>query len=49
MGAFVVRDGMVRWHPVVDVTKVITTAELVIGGVLIARRVAARPSGARPR
>jgi hypothetical protein len=47
LGAFVVRDGRVRWHPVVDVTRVITTAELVVGGVLIARRLAARPSGAK--
>lgn len=47
LGAFVVRDGRVRWHPVLDVTKVITTAEVVVGGVLIARRLAARPSGAR--
>src|SRR5687768_10339471 len=37
LGAFVVRDGRVRWHPVVDVTRVITTAELVVGGVLVAR------------
>jgi hypothetical protein len=47
MGAFVVKDGRVRWHPVVDLTKVITTAELVVGGVLIARRLAERPSGAK--
>ena len=47
MGAFVLRDGRVRWHPVVDVTKVITTAELVVGGVMIARRLAARPSAAK--
>lgn len=47
MGAFVLRDGRVRWHPVVDVTKVVTTAELVVGGVLIARRLAARPSAAK--
>jgi hypothetical protein len=47
MGAFVVKDGRVRWHPVVDVTKVITTAEIVVGGVLVARRLAARPSGAK--
>ncbi|MGZ4605736.1 MAG: hypothetical protein ACXVXV_06290 [Blastococcus sp.] len=46
MGAFVVRGGRVRWHPVVDVTRVITTAEFVVGGVLIARRLAARPSSA---
>jgi hypothetical protein len=47
LGAFVVRHGRVRWHPVVDVTKVITTAEIMVGGVLIARRLAARPSGAK--
>jgi hypothetical protein len=47
MGAFVVRDGRVRWHPVVDLTKVITTAELMVGGVLIARHLAARPSAAK--
>jgi hypothetical protein len=47
LGAFVVRDGKVRWHPAVDVTRVITTAELVVGGVLIARRLAARPSAAK--
>lgn len=47
MGAFVLRNGRVRWHPVVDVTKVLTTAELVVGGVMIARRLAARPSAAK--
>jgi hypothetical protein len=47
MGAFVFRDGRVRWHPVVDITKVVTTAELVVGGVMIARRLAARPSSAK--
>jgi hypothetical protein len=48
MGAFVIHAvGRVRWHPVVDVTKVLTTAELVVGGVLIARRLAARPSAAK--
>jgi hypothetical protein len=47
MGAFVVKGGRVRWHPVVDLTRVITTAEVVVGGVLIARRLAARPSGAK--
>jgi len=47
MGAFVLRDGRVRWHPAVDVTKVITTAELVVGGVMVARRLAARPSAAK--
>jgi hypothetical protein len=47
LGAFVVKDGRLRWHPVLDVTKVITTAEIMVGGVLIARRLAARPSGAK--
>lgn len=49
MGAFVVKGGRVRWHPVVDLTRVITTAEVVVGGVLIARRLAARPSAAKAR
>ncbi len=47
LGAFVVREGRVRWHPVVNLTKVITTAEIMVGGVLIARRLAARPSAAK--
>ena len=47
MGAFVVRDGRVRWHPVLDVTRVLTTAELVVGAVLVARQLAARPGAAR--
>ena len=47
MGAFVVRDGRVRWHPAIDVTRVLTTAELALGAVLVARRLAARPSGAK--
>jgi hypothetical protein len=47
MGAFVVKHGRVRWHPIVDLTKVITTAEVVVGAVVIARRLAARPSGAK--
>jgi len=47
LGAFVVRDGRVRWHPAIDVTRVITTAELAVGAVLVARRLAARPSGAK--
>lgn len=47
LGAFVVRNGRVRWHPALDWTRVITTAEVMVGGVLIARRLAARPSGAK--
>jgi hypothetical protein len=47
LGAFVVRNGRVRWHPALDWTRVITTAEVMLGGVLIARRLAARPSGAK--
>jgi len=47
LGAFVVRNGKVRWRPAVDVTKVITTAEVVVGGVLVARQLAGRPSGAK--
>ncbi|SEO83282.1 hypothetical protein [Trujillonella endophytica] len=47
LGAFVLRDGGVRWHPVVDATRVLTTAELVVGAVLVARQLAARPGAAR--
>ncbi|MBB3083615.1 hypothetical protein [Geodermatophilus sabuli] len=49
LGAFVVRDGRVRWRPAVDVTRLLTTAELVVGGVLAARQLAARPSAAKAR
>ena len=47
MGAFVVRNGRVRWHPAVDLTRVLTTAELVVGSVLIARQLAKRPGSAK--
>jgi hypothetical protein len=47
MGVFVLRGGRVRWRPAVDWTRVITTAEMMAGGVLIARRLAARPSAAK--
>ena len=47
MGAFVVRNGHVRWHPAVDLTRLVTTAELVLGGVLIARQLAKRPGSAK--
>ncbi|WP_336033088.1 hypothetical protein [Geodermatophilus sp. FMUSA9-8] len=49
LGAFEVRDGRVRWHPVVDVTRVVTTAEVVLGAVAVASRLAGRPSAARAR
>ena len=47
LGAFVVRNGRVRWHPAVDLTRVVTTAELVVGGVLVARQLAKRPGSAK--
>jgi hypothetical protein len=47
LGALVVRDGRVRWHPAVDWTRVITTAELMVGGAVIARRLAARPGSTK--
>ena len=47
LGVFVVRDGRVRWRPAVDVTRVVVTAQLVVGGVLVARQLARRPSGAK--
>jgi hypothetical protein len=46
LGAFVIRNGRVRWRPALDVSRLLTTAELVVGGVLVARRLADRPSGA---
>ena len=49
LGAFEVRDGRVRWHPVVDVTRVVTTAEVVLGAVAVAARLARRPSPAVAR
>ncbi|SNS11386.1 hypothetical protein SAMN04488107_1432 [Geodermatophilus saharensis] len=49
LGAFEVRDGRVRWHPVVDVTRVVTTAEVVVGAVAVASRLARRPSPAVAR
>jgi hypothetical protein len=45
MGAFVIAEGTARWHPAVDVTRLLTTAELVAGAVLVARVLARRPSG----
>jgi hypothetical protein len=49
LGAFEVRDGQVRWHPVVDLTRVVTTAEVVLGAVLVASRLAGRPPAPRAR
>src|SRR5690348_1924925 len=37
MGAFVIQGGSARWHPAVDVTRLVTTAEIVAGAVLVAR------------
>jgi hypothetical protein len=47
LGAFVVRGGKVRWRPAVDLTRVLTTAQWVVGAVLVAERLARRPSGAK--
>jgi hypothetical protein len=47
VGAFVVQDGHVRWRPAVDITRLLVTAEVVVGAVLVAQRLAARPSAAR--
>ena len=49
LGALEVRNGRVRWHPVVDVTRVVTTAEIVLGAVAVASRLARRPSPAVAR
>jgi len=46
-GAFVVQDGSARWHPAIDLTRVLTTGEVVIGAVIIAHRLMRRPSAAR--
>ena len=45
MGAFVIQDGTARWHPAVDLTRLLTTAEIVAGAVLVARILARRPGG----
>jgi hypothetical protein len=44
LGAFVIHDGTARWRPAVDVTRLLTTAEVVAGAVLVARVLARRPS-----
>jgi hypothetical protein len=49
LGAFVIHDGTARWHPAVDVTRLLTTAEVVAGAVLVARALARRPSAPKAR
>lgn len=44
VGAFVVRDGEACWRPAIDVTRLLTAAEVVVGAVLVAHRLARRPS-----
>jgi hypothetical protein len=46
-GVLVLRDGRTSWHPGLDVTRVAMAAELVAGAVVIAFRLARRPSGPR--
>lgn len=39
VGAFVIRDGQVRWVPAVDVNRLVTTlAGAVLGGLFLCRR-----------
>lgn len=45
VGAFVIRDGVVRWQPAVDVNRLLVAAEMVLGAVLVAERLARRPAG----
>jgi hypothetical protein len=47
LGAFVIEKGRVRWRPAVDATRLLTTAELVLGAVLVAHGLARRPSPPR--
>jgi hypothetical protein len=44
VGAFVIRHGKVRWHPALDTTRLLTATEVVVGAVLVAHRLARRPS-----
>jgi hypothetical protein len=44
VGAFVVRDGEVCWRPAIDVSRLLTMAEVVVGAVLVAHRLSRRPS-----
>jgi hypothetical protein len=43
LGAYVVKDGDVRWRPALDLTRVLTTAEIVLGAVVVAHRLTRRP------
>jgi hypothetical protein len=47
VGAFVVRDGTVCWRPAVDVTRLLPTAGVVAGAVLVAHRLSRRPGAPR--
>lgn len=47
VGALVVSEGSVRWRPLLDVTRLLTTAEIVAGAVVIADRLSRRPTAAR--
>lgn len=49
VGAFVVRDGKVCWRPAIDVTRLLTAAEVVVGAVVVAHRLSRRPSSPRAR
>jgi hypothetical protein len=45
LGAYVVKDGDLHWRPAVDLTRVLMTAEIVLGAVVVANRLARRPGG----
>jgi hypothetical protein len=49
VGAFVVRDGDVQWRPAVDVTRLLVTAEVVAGAIVVAQRLARRPTSPAAR
>jgi hypothetical protein len=46
-GAFVVTGDRVRWRPAVNVTRLLTTAEVAVAAVLVARRLSQRPSATK--
>src|SRR4051794_5161444 len=47
VGAFVIKEGVVRWRPALDVSRLLVTAEAVVGAVLVAERLARRSAGAK--